>query len=45
MNKRRFDCAYFSTFALIPGDMCDLDEHYIDDVYTECCDKFVEVDD
>ncbi len=42
--KRCFDCAYCSTLVHIPGDICDLDEHYISDVYNESCEKFVEVE-
>ena len=39
--NRCFDCAYCSIYSLSMVEVCDIDEHRIEDVYHECCDNFV----
>ena len=43
--ERCYDCAYCSTFYNKPGDICDKDEHVIENVYAEKCDGFEEMED
>lgn len=42
--KRCFDCAYCSTYVYRQGDCCDLDEHCIENVFTESCEEFIMAD-
>lgn len=42
--NRCFDCVYCCIYSHSLVDVCDIDEHRIADVYHDCCDDFVMVD-
>lgn len=43
-EKRCFDCAMCSEHYPSFKDICDVDDHEISDVYSELCDKFIEME-
>ncbi len=41
--KRCFDCVFCSSFVSYPFvDICDIDNHTINDVYADVCEEFID---
>ncbi len=45
MNRVCFNCAYCSELYPSFKDVCDLDDHIINDVFKETCNNFLESED
>ncbi len=44
--KRCFDCVFCSSFVSYPfADVCDIDNHIINDVYADVCEEFIDSSD